>query len=55
MISYPLDLLRQEVAYIAFHFHWSPEAIVKMEHRERRGWVEEIARIVRAMNQGERS
>lgn len=53
-MSYPLEQLRQEVAYIAFHFHWPMESIMKMEHEERRGWVAEVARIVRAMNQGER-
>ena len=53
-MSYPLDQLRQEVAYIAFHLHWSIESIMGMEHEERCSWVAEVARIVRAMNQGER-
>ena len=45
MISYPLDRLYEEVAFIAYHFHWSNEEIINMEHRERQRWVEEISRI----------
>ena len=44
-MSYPVDQLRQEVAYIAYHFHWSPDEIQEMAHGERRRWVEEIAAI----------
>ncbi|TKY91147.1 MAG: hypothetical protein C5S46_07375 [Candidatus Methanomarinus sp.] len=45
MISYPLDRLYEEVAFIAYHFHWQYEAIMNMEHRERQRWCEEISRI----------
>ena len=45
MIGYHLVRLRQEVAYIAYHFHWPPDQILAMEHRERRAWVAEVARI----------
>jgi hypothetical protein len=45
MISYPLDRIYEEVAFIAYHFHWSPDEILNMEHRERKRWVEEISRI----------
>jgi len=45
MISYPLDTIYEEVAFIAYHFHWSADAIMNMEHRERQRWVEEISRI----------
>ncbi len=54
-MSYPQDQLHQEVAYIAFHLHWSLESIMSMEHQERRNWVGEAARIVQTMNQSERS
>jgi len=40
----------QEVAYIAYHFHWSRAEIMNMSHRERRRWTEEVARINRAIN-----
>jgi uncharacterized protein DUF6760 len=45
VIGYPLDQLREEVAFIAYHFHWSHAEIMALEHAERRQWVEEIAQI----------
>ena len=45
MIGYPLDQLRKEVAYIAYFFHWQPDAILEMDHRSRLQWVKEIADI----------
>jgi hypothetical protein len=38
-----LKQLRQEVAVLAFHFHWPYGTIMEMEHQERRMWVREIA------------
>ncbi len=46
ILGYPSDILRQEVALIAFHFHWSLEDILNLEHRERRDWVTEISQLV---------
>ena len=45
--GYPLDRLYEEVAFIAYHFHWSHAEIMNMEHRERQRWVEEISKINR--------
>lgn len=42
ILGYPLDQLYQEVALIAFHFHWSYEEIMCMEHQERCDWIREI-------------
>ncbi|MEW5861538.1 MAG: DUF6760 family protein [Cyanobacteriota bacterium] len=39
-------MLRQEVALIAFHFHWSLEDILNLEHSDRRGWVTEISQLM---------
>jgi hypothetical protein len=44
-VRYPLDRLFEEVAYIAYHFHWSYDEIMTMEHAERQQWVQEVARI----------
>ena len=44
-MSYPLERIYQEVAYIAYHFHWSIEDILLMEHRERQIWVREISAV----------
>lgn len=49
--SYPLDRLREEVAYLAYHLHWSYEEVIHMEHTERQEWVEEVARINTRLNQ----
>jgi hypothetical protein len=40
--------LCEEVAYIAYHFHWPYEQLLWLEHAERRRWVEEIGKINRA-------
>ena len=49
-MRYPLDRLAREVAYVAYHFHWSRDEIAAMPHLERRRWVEEIARINQEIN-----
>ncbi len=49
MIVYPLDRLHEEIAYIAYHLHWSYSEIMHMEHAERRRWVEEVAAINRRL------
>ena len=51
MIGYPLERLYEEVAYIAYHFHWSPDTILIMEHRERQTWAAQIAAINRRLNE----
>jgi hypothetical protein len=35
----------REVAFVAYHFHWSRDDIYTMPHPERRRWVEEISHI----------
>jgi hypothetical protein len=35
----------EEVAFIAYHFHWAPETIMDFEHADRRRWVQEISGI----------
>ena len=50
MTRYPQDRLREEVAYVAFHFHWQHSDIMRMDHRERQRWVGEIAAINARIN-----
>ena len=45
MIGHPSDRLFEEVAYVAYHFHWPYEEIMSFDHLERRRWVAEIGRI----------
>ena len=42
------DHLYQEVAFVAFHFHWSLDDILDLEHPTRRRFVREIHRLVEA-------
>ncbi len=47
---YPLERLYEEVAYIAYHFHWTHEQILALEHPDRLHWVAEIAKINQRFN-----
>jgi hypothetical protein len=51
MMGYPLDRIYEEVAFIAYHFKWSHEEIMEMEHGDRRRWCEEISKINRRQNE----
>jgi len=46
-----LDQLFEEVAYLAYHFHWPHEQLMALEHGERRRWVDEVAKINRRLNE----
>jgi hypothetical protein len=48
---YPLARLYEEVAYIAYHFHWPQKEILALEHLERQKWVAEIAKINQRLNE----
>ncbi|HLB49782.1 MAG TPA: DUF6760 family protein [Anaerolineales bacterium] len=50
VVGYPLDRLREEVAYLAYHFHWQLDDILELEHAERQQWVKEVADINRRLN-----
>ena len=41
--------MHEEVAYIAYYFHWPLQDILEMEHRDRRRWVEKITEINRKL------
>jgi hypothetical protein len=51
-VGYPLRPLYEEVAFVAFHFHWPPEEILNLEHADRRRWVQEISAINQRINEG---
>lgn len=44
-MTYATDRLYQEVAYVAYHFHWALEDILDMEHPLRQRFVKEIGAI----------
>lgn len=45
IVSYPLDRLHEEVAFIALHLGWSHQEIMLMTHAERGRWVRQVNRI----------
>jgi hypothetical protein len=46
-----LARLREEVAFVAYHFHWPEREVMDLEHQERRLWVQEISKINERMNE----
>jgi hypothetical protein len=42
--------LVEEVAFVAYHFHWSHTEVMALEHAERRRWVAAISAINERMN-----
>ena len=51
ILSYPPEQLFQEVAYLAYYFHWPHSEMMDMTHIERLRWVNELARINRTLNE----
>ncbi len=52
-MTYADDRLFEELAYVAYHFHWPLEEILDLEHPVRRRFVEEIGRINERINDEE--
>src|SRR5262249_18998713 len=50
-IGYPLDRLFEEVAFVAYHFHWSFAEILGLEHGDRQRLIDEISAINRQLNE----
>jgi hypothetical protein len=51
-LTYATDQLFEEVAYVAYHNHWSLAEILDLEHPTRTRFVAEIARINERRNEG---
>ena len=51
-MTYAADRLHEEVAYVAYHLHWSLDDILDLEHPDRQRYVAEIARINTRISQG---
>ena len=52
IVTYATERLFEEVAYVAYHFHWSFEELLDLEHPVRRRFVEEIDRLNRRATEG---
>ena len=42
---YPQERLYQEMAFLAYYLHWSNEALMALDHWERRRWCREVSDI----------
>ena len=51
-MTYATDRLLEEIAYVAWHFHWSFEEILDLEHPVRRRFVEEIDHLNQRSQEG---
>lgn len=50
-MTYAPDRLYEEIAYVAYHFHWSLDEILDLEHPVRQRFVEEIVKINRRLSE----
>lgn len=44
-MSYPLERLHEEVAFVAANLGWSADELLAMTHQERARWVAQANRI----------
>ena len=44
-MTYAADRLFEEVAYVAYYFHWSLDSILDLEHPVRARLIDEIGKI----------
>lgn len=51
-MTYAPDRIYEEVAYVAFHFHWSLDDILDLEHTQRRRYVTEIGSLNQRISEG---
>ena len=50
-MTYAIDRLYEEVAYVAYHFHWPLDEILELEHSTRQRFIEEIGQINRRLTE----
>lgn len=50
-MTYAVTQLYEEIAYVAYHFHWAHEEILNLEHLDRKAFVQEIAKINHRLNE----
>jgi hypothetical protein len=52
-VTYAPERLYEEVAYVAYHFHWGLDEVLDLEHPDRLRFIDEIARINRRLSEEE--
>jgi hypothetical protein len=53
-LAYPLDKVRSEIAFIAYHLHWSFAELLELTHRERVAWVGQVSTINKRILEAEK-
>lgn len=48
----PAAQLYEEIAYLAYHFHWPPGDLLDLAHSDRLRYVAEVARINSRISRG---
>lgn len=51
-MTYAAGDLYEEVAYVAYHFHWSLEEILDLEHPTRHRFIAQIGEINQRLDRG---
>ena len=51
-MTYATDRLHEEIAYVAYHFHWDLDDILDLEHADRQRYVAEIGQINTRISRG---
>src|SRR5690606_3204684 len=51
IVTYAPESIYEEVAYVAYHFHWPLDDILDLEHAQRLRYVREIAQINRRLSE----
>jgi hypothetical protein len=52
-VTYAADRLYEELAYVAYHFHWPLDDLLDLEHPVRVRFTQEIGKINRRVSRGE--
>ncbi|GAB3116972.1 hypothetical protein GCM10027160_26770 [Streptomyces calidiresistens] len=45
-MTYATDRLHEEIAYLAYHFHWGHAELLDLEHHDRIRYVRQVAALV---------
>ena len=53
--SYNIKSLKEEIAFLAYYFHWSYKEITELSHKERISYCEEVSKINKKLNGDERT
>ncbi len=51
-MTYAVEQLFEEIAYVAYHFHWALDDILDLEHPVRRRFIHQIAEINHRLSGG---